>query len=200
LSAIHDAIEAGSCPAQIARVISDRANAEGLAWARSRGFDTSVVRPSDHADRASWDAALASEVGSVAPDLVVLAGFMRLLGSAMLQRFSRRILNVHPALLPLFPGIDAVPQALAAGVRVSGCSVHLVDAGVDTGPVIAQAVVPVLQDDDADALHTRIQRAEHRLLPRVIGAIADGSIELSPELRVHRAIDPTTTLFSLGSS
>jgi phosphoribosylglycinamide formyltransferase 1 len=176
LRAIHAAIEAGRCHARIAAVLSDRHSAEALAFAAERGIPARVCRPRDHASREAWDAALAEEVAACAPGLVVLAGFMRLVGPAMLARFPHRIVNVHPALLPAFPGVDGPAQAVAKGARVSGCTVHLVDAGVDTGPILAQAAVPVLPADDAASLHARIQVQEHRLLPAVVDAIARGWI------------------------
>jgi len=178
LRAIAAAIDRGACAATIALVVSDRDSAPALAFAAERGIPTAVVRPKEQADRAAWDAALAARVAECAPDLVVLAGFMRIVGASMLARFAHRIVNVHPALLPSFPGTDGPAQAIAKGVRIAGCTVHLVDAGVDTGPILAQAAVPVLPGDDAHALHARIQVQEHRLLPRVIDAIARGAIEL----------------------
>lgn len=176
LRAIAAAIEAGRCRARVACVISDRSQAEALAFAADRGFATRVCRPKDHASREAWDAALAETVSEVAPGLVVLAGFMRIVGPAMVARFPHRMINVHPALLPSFPGSDGPAQAVAAGARISGCTVHVVDAGVDTGPILAQAAVPVLPSDDAAQLHARIQAQEHRLLPAVIDAIARGWI------------------------
>ena len=197
LAALARAIEARTCDAQIELVVSDRADAPGLAWAQARGLRSAVVRMRDYADRAAWDKALLATVAQAEPELVVLAGFMRLLGRAFIERFRQRVINVHPALLPLFAGTAGPAQAIEAGVRVSGCSVHLVDHGVDTGPVIAQAVVPVLPADDPQALHARIQRVEHVLLPRVIDAIACGAIELNPVLRVHSLPAADTALFSL---
>jgi phosphoribosylglycinamide formyltransferase-1 len=138
-----------------------------------------VVRARDFADRVAWDAALADALGATAPELVVLAGFMRIVGPAVLSRYERRLINVHPSLLPAFPGIDAPAQAVAKGVAISGCTVHLVDGGVDTGPILAQAAVPVMPGDDAASLHARIQTAEHQLLPAVVAAIARGV--LSPD-------------------
>lgn len=176
LRSIAAAIDAGRCDARIAAVVSDRSQAEALAFATERGIPTRVCRPKDHASREAWDVALADVVGEVAPGLVVLAGFMRIVGPAMLQRFPYRMVNVHPALLPAFPGSDGPEQAIAKGVRLSGCTVHLVDAGVDTGPILAQAAVPVLPADDAASLHARIQVQEHRLFPAVIDAIARGWI------------------------
>lgn len=191
LRAIVSAIDAGHCAAEIALVASDKESAPALAFAAERGLATAVVKPKDYADRPIWDAALAERVASVSPDLVVLAGFMRIVGASMLARFPYRIVNVHPALLPSFPGTDGPAQAIAKGVRVAGCTVHLVDAGVDTGPILAQAAVPVLPGDDAHALHARIQVHEHRLLPAVIDAIARGEITLGerPTFRTPFAAD-----------
>lgn len=197
LAAIVQAIDAGTCDAQILLVVSDRADAAGLELARERGIPIETVRMGDFADRAAWDNALVTAVAAAQPELVVLAGFMRLLGRVFIDRFRQRVINVHPALLPLFPGTTAPAQAIEAGVRVSGCSVHLVDHGVDTGAVIAQAVVPVLPSDDAQTLHARIQDVEHVLLPRVIDAIAHGAVELQPTLRVHSLPNADTALFSL---
>jgi phosphoribosylglycinamide formyltransferase-1 len=178
LAALLAEIDRGSCHARVIAVVSDRATAPALELARERGIATHVVSPKQHADRASWDAALAAQLAALNPDLLVLAGFMRLIGTALLSRFEGKIINVHPSLLPAFPGIDAPAQAIAKGVRVSGCTVHIVDAGVDSGPIIAQAAVPVHEGDDANTLHLRIQATEHKLFPAVIHAIARGAIEL----------------------
>lgn len=178
LRAIARAIDEGRCDARIVGVIGDRPEAEALSFARERAIATHVCRPKDHADRAAWDAALAEVIAGTAPGLVVLAGFMRIVGPATIARFPWRIVNVHPALLPAFAGSDGPAQAIAKGSRVSGCTVHVVDAGVDTGPILAQAAVPVLPTDDAATLHARIQVQEHALLPGVIHAIARGWIAL----------------------
>jgi phosphoribosylglycinamide formyltransferase-1 len=180
LRAIAAAIDAGTCAASIALVVSDKETAPALDWARTRGVETAVVRPKSFTDRAAWDVALAECVAAAGPDLVVCAGFMRILGAPILARFPHRIVNVHPALLPSFPGTDGAAQAIAKGVRISGCTVHLVDAGVDTGPILAQAAVPVLPTDDPHSLQARIQVHEHKLLPAVIDAIARGAIRLGP--------------------
>jgi phosphoribosylglycinamide formyltransferase-1 len=197
LRAILEAADAGRCDVDVRAVISDRESAKGLDLARGRSIPTRVVKLKDFADRAQWDIALTQTVAEHAPSLVVLAGFMRVVGQAMIARFPGLIINVHPALLPLFPGTDGPAQAVRAGVRVSGCTVHVVDSGVDTGPIIAQAVVPVLPGDDADRLHERIQRLEHRLLPAVIDGVARGRIELGSEVRVaERWFDPAAMLVS----
>jgi phosphoribosylglycinamide formyltransferase-1 len=179
LAALIQAIDAGRCQARVIGVIADRASAPALELARAHGLAATVVGAKDFVERSAWDAALAEQLSALAPDLVVLAGFMRLVGSAVLSRFSGRIVNVHPALLPAFPGIDAPAQAIAARVCISGCTVHVVDSGIDTGPVLAQAAVPVrVGEDDAAALHARIQKAEHTLLPAVVHAIATGTLVL----------------------
>lgn len=185
LRAVQESISRGDCDAKISAVVSDRSDAPGLQFARQQGIPTSTVARSGYSKRAEWDAALSEEVALFQPAVVVLAGFMRIVGAAFLARFEHRIINVHPALLPLFPGIDGPAQAVAAGVSVSGCTVHLVDAGVDTGPCLAQGVVRVLPSDTATTLHNRIQNAEHQLLPRVIDAIARGRIKLGPHPKVN---------------
>jgi phosphoribosylglycinamide formyltransferase 1 len=158
--------------ARVVGVVSDRADAGGLTIARDAGVATAVVEPADFADRAAWDAGLAQTVAAFGPAWVVSAGFMRILGAPFLDRFDQRVLNTHPALLPAFPGAHGVRDALAYGVRVTGCTVHLVDAGTDTGPVIAQQVVEVLDDDDEATLHERIKTVERGLLVDVVGRVA----------------------------
>jgi phosphoribosylglycinamide formyltransferase-1 len=187
LKAICSAIDAGECDANIVGVVSDRKKAAALEFADARGIPTRVVSLRKGDDRDRWNDALAETVVSLKPDLVVLAGFMRVLGTPLLERFPGAIINVHPALLPAFPGHSGPQDALDAGVRISGCTVHIVDAGVDTGPIIAQAAVPVVDGDSAESLHTRIQVQEHRLLPAVIHQIAIGAITLDP-LRVRRPV------------
>ena len=161
--------------ARVVGVVSDRPGVRALDLARAAGVPTAVVAPADFADRAAWDRALAETVRVFSPDLVVLAGFMRLVGQAFLAQHGGRTLNTHPALLPAFPGAHAVRDALAHGVKVSGCSVIVVDAGVDSGPIVAQAPVPVLADDDEAVLHERIKVVERDLLVDVVGrAVRDG--------------------------
>jgi phosphoribosylglycinamide formyltransferase 1 len=156
--------------AEIVAVGADRKDIEGLARAERAGIPTFVVRVEDHADRSSWDAALTEAVAAFTPDFVVSAGFMKILGPRFLEKFPT--VNTHPALLPAFPGAHAVRDALAYGVRMTGCTVHLVDAGVDTGPVIAQAAVEVRNDDDESSLHERIKSVERALLVDVVGRMA----------------------------
>jgi len=194
LRAICTAIDAGACEAKIVGVVSDRTTAAALEFAAGRGIPTRTVALVKGSDRDSWNESLADEVAALEPDLVVLAGFMRVLGAPLLERFPGRIINVHPALLPSFPGHNGPQDALDAGVRISGCTVHIVDAGVDTGPILAQAAVPVLTEDTADTLHARIQIQEHQLLPRVIQQIAIGAITLDPLTVSIPVADPTQSL------
>lgn len=183
LRALAEAVDAGRCAARLVGLVTDRPGAGALALAEERGMPARIVSPKDHASRPAWDAALADGVGELDPELVVLAGFMRIVGSPMLGRFGGRIINVHPSLLPAFPGKDGPGQAIATGVRISGCTVHLVDEGVDSGTILAQGAVPVLPDDDAGSLHARIQTVEHRLLPEVVHWIATGRLVLADGAR-----------------
>lgn len=195
LQAIAQAIDAGSCNAKIVAVLSDREDAAALEFANSRGIRTKVVPLRKGDDRARWNHAIAEAAASFAPSLIVLAGFMRVLGPPILERFQGRIINVHPALLPAFAGHKAPEEAIAAGVRISGCTVHVVDAGVDTGPILAQAAVPVASDDTPSTLHERIRAQEHVLLPKVIHAIANGDIGLNP-LRIQLPAPTTCAMVS----
>ncbi len=197
LEALLTAIDNGRCRARVTAVISDRPQAPALELASARGITTQVVTPADYTDREAWDVALAETVSQFAPGLVVLAGFMRLIGASMLTRFAGRVINVHPALLPAFPGMNGPAQAIAKRVSLSGCTVHVVDTGVDSGPILAQAAVPVLESDDVAILHARIQKAEHALLPAVIDAIARGQLTLGGTApRYTGSIDAAERLFA----
>lgn len=180
---VLDAADAPGCPYRIVALVSDR-DCEAVARAGRADLPTAVVRPGDHADRADWDRALADVVSGFDPDLVVSAGFMRILGAAFLGRFDGRVLNTHPALLPSFPGAHAVRDALAYGVTVTGSTVHLVDAGVDTGPVIAQRAVDVHPDDTEATLHERIKVVEREMLVDVLAAAARGRLHIEGR-KVH---------------
>ena len=170
LQALLDASADPGYGAEVVAVGADRKDIEGLIRAERAGVPTFIVRVEDHASREAWDAALSDAVAAFAPDLVVSAGFMKLLGPRFLEKFAT--VNTHPALLPAFPGAHAVRDALGYGVRVTGCTVHLVDAGVDTGPVIAQAAVEVRDDDNEGTLHERIKGVERALLVDVVGRMA----------------------------
>ena len=168
-------LDAGADPAYGAQVVAvgaDRAGIEGLARAERAGVPTFVHRVKDHASREDWDAALTASVREHAPDLVVLAGFMKLAGDTFLEAFGGRTVNTHPALSPAFPGMHGPADALAYGVKVTGATLFVVDAGVDTGPIVAQVAVPVEDDDDVEALHERIKVAERSMLVAAVGRMA----------------------------
>ncbi len=168
-------LDAGRDPAYGARVVAvgaDRPGIQGLERAAAAGVPTFVERVADHPDRADWDHALTATVTDHRPDLVVLAGFLKLVGPAFLEAFGGRCVNTHPALSPAFPGMHAPADALAHGVKVTGATLFLVDAGVDTGPIVAQTAVPVAEDDDVASLHERIKVAERSMLVDAVGRLA----------------------------
>ena len=168
--AIADSIAAGKLEAGIAVVISNRADAPGLKAARDRGLNA-VLLPSLSIEREAYDRQLAAELHKNNVDLICLAGYMRLLSPWFIREFPMRILNIHPSLLPAFPGLDAQRQALEHGVKFSGCTVHFVDEGIDSGPIIQQAVVPVLEGDTVETLSARILKEEHRIYSEAIGRV-----------------------------
>jgi phosphoribosylglycinamide formyltransferase-1 len=172
--ALADACERGHVPARVVLVLSDRADAAGLAKARARGLTALVEERRPGEVRAAHEDRLAARLGESGADLVCLAGFMRVLSEGFVARFGRRIVNVHPSLLPAFPGLDAQRQALEHGVKVAGATVHLVDAGTDTGPIAGQEAVPVLPGDDEGLLAARILEAEHRLYPGTVARLLTG--------------------------
>ena len=174
LRAIVEAIERGALDATVAVVISSRPAAAGLMWARERGLETVCVEPRAFDERPAYDAAVRDVIRAREVSLVCLAGFMRLIGAPLLEAFPYRILNIHPSLLPSFPGLDAQRQALEHGVRLAGATVHLVTAELDGGPIVLQAAVPVLDGDTVDALSARILAEEHRLYPEAIRIVLDG--------------------------
>lgn len=162
----------------IVLVVSDRPDARALERANAHGVPTRTVPWSDHDDRDAFSAAVADVIEASGAKGVVLAGFMRVLGPSFVSRFPNRILNIHPSLLPAFPGAHAVEAALEHGVTVSGVTVHIVDEGVDTGPIVAQVPVPVEPDDTVETLHARIQMEEHRIYPEVVAAFVQGRLEV----------------------
>lgn len=176
--ALLDAFADGQRGVELAAVGSDVPTAGVLDRARAAGVDTFVVAPADHPTREDWNAALARTVAEHRPDWVVSAGFMRILGETFIDRFPGRILNTHPALLPSFPGAHGVRDALAHGVKVAGTTFHLVDAGVDTGPIIAQFPLAVRDDDDEDSLHERIRAVERARLVELLAHLAHGSLQV----------------------
>lgn len=172
LQALLDACADPAFGARVAAVGADRDGIAALDRARAAGVETFTLRVKDYPERRDWDRALTARCAGYRPDLVVLAGFMKLLGPDFLAAFGGRVINTHPALLPSFPGMHGVRDALVYGVKVSGCTVLLVDAGTDSGPVIAQAAVPVLEDDDEASLHERIKTTERSLLVETVGRMA----------------------------
>ena len=183
--AIADSIRQGRLPARIEVVVSNLASAAGLERARRRGLKTLVI-PSRGVPREDYDRSLVYELRRHRVDLVCLAGFMRILSPLFVRSFPNRILNIHPSLLPAFPGLHPQRQALEYGVRYSGCTVHLVDEGVDSGPILLQAAVPVLESDDEESLAARILAEEHRLYPQAIGMLVRGEVRLEGRRVVRR--------------
>ena len=179
--AIADAIAAGQIPAQIAIVLSDIENSGILSHARERQIPAQFIHPGPFRTKLGEEAEreFVKRLREAKVDLIILAGFMRVLKGDFLRAFENRIVNIHPSLLPSFPGLEAWKQALAHGVKVTGCTVHFVDAGVDAGPIIGQISVPVLDDDTAETLHQRIHAAEHELYPNCVAAIARGQISVA---------------------
>lgn len=180
-AAIADACKAGGIPAEIAIVISDVENAGILDQARSRGLNAAFIAPGRFRTKLdeTAEAAYIGALQKAGVDLVVLAGFMRILRGEFLRVFANRVVNIHPALLPAFPGLEAWKQALDYGVKVTGVTVHFVDQGIDTGPIIAQETVPVLAGDTPETLHTRIQAAERKIYPATVAALARGEIRVA---------------------
>lgn len=176
LQAILEACAAGRLDARVAVVISDHPDAYALERARVAGAAAVVVTPEPGASRTAHDANLVAVLGEHGVDTVALAGYMKLVTPVLLDAFPQRVLNIHPALLPAFPGVHIHDQVLAHGVKFSGCTVHFVDAGMDTGPIIQQAVVPVRDDDTADTLAARILREEHRIFPQALQYLAEGRL------------------------
>jgi phosphoribosylglycinamide formyltransferase 1 len=155
-------------PCQIAAVISNRDDAQGLEIARMHGIPTAVIPHKNYPDRAAFDAALAAAIDSHAPDLIVLAGFMRILTAGFVERYRGKLINIHPSLLPAYPGIDTHQRALQDGVKIHGCTVHFVTSDLDHGPIIVQAAVPVLRDDTPQSLSARVLHEEHRIYPQAV--------------------------------
>ena len=178
--AIAEAIRAGTVMAEIAVVLSDVPDAGILERARQLGLKAEFISPGRFRTKLDDEAeqTYVKRLSDAQADLIVLAGFMRILKGEFLRAFANRVINIHPSLLPAFPGLEAWQQALDYGVKVTGCTVHFVDQGVDSGPILAQESVPVLAGDTAATLHERIQQAERRLYPRVVGALAEGRIAL----------------------
>lgn len=188
LQALIDAVETGDYPVRIVAVGADRAGIEGLARAERAGIPTFVCPVGDHPDRVAWDIALTEAALSSSPQLVIGAGFMKIVGPRFLEAFDGRFINTHPALLPSFPGAHGVRDALAYGVRVTGATCHFVDGGIDTGAIIDQRVVTIEPGDTQESLHERIKSAERGMLVEVVGALARGGCSVEGrQVRLGRA-------------
>jgi phosphoribosylglycinamide formyltransferase-1 len=188
MMAIAQACAAEGWNARIAAVISNKPDAAGLADAARRGIATAVVDHRAHADRAAFDTALAEAIDAFAPDLVVLAGFMRILSAEFVNRYAARMLNIHPSLLPAFSGLHTHRRAIAAGCKLTGATVHVVTPELDHGPIVAQAAVPVLEGDTEETLAARVTAAEHILYPRVVRWWVDGELDFNGAGRIaHRS-------------
>lgn len=178
MMSLVDAAAAPDYPARIVAVIANRGDAAGLAWARERGLETRVVDHKQFDGRAAFEGALGRTLAEVGTELICLAGFMRLLTAPFVEAWSGRMINIHPSLLPAFKGLHTQEQALAAGVRIAGCTVHFVVPEMDAGPIIAQAAVPVLTGDTPDSLAARVLVAEHKLYPHALALVASGRARL----------------------
>jgi len=178
MASLLAASDSGALPATIVGVIANRPGAQGLLTAAARGVPTRIVDHRLFAERERFDNALAAAIDVFAPDLVVLAGFMRILGAGFVRRFEGRLINIHPSLLPAFPGLHTHRRALSEGVRIHGCTVHFVTADLDHGPVIIQAAVPVLDGDDEDTLAARVLAQEHVVYPQAVRWFAEGRLRL----------------------
>lgn len=197
MEALLKAQAAGELPVDIAAVISNRPDAKGLATAEAAGIATRVVDHKAYAGREAFDAALAECIDAFAPDLVVLAGFMRILTEGFVSHYEGRLLNIHPSLLPAFPGLHTHQKAIDEGVRVHGCTVHFVTPALDHGPVVIQAVVPVLDEDSEDTLAARVLAQEHKVYPQAVRWFAEGRLRLEGKrVRLSTPVDGSTALIS----
>ena len=187
-------------PCQIAAVISNRADAQGLEIAGQQGIETAVISHKDFADRAAFDAALAATIDRFAPDLVVLAGFMRILTTGFVERYRGKLINIHPSLLPAYPGIDTHQRAMQDGIKIHGCTVHFVTPDLDHGPIIIQAAVPVLRDDTPQSLSARVLIEEHRIYPQAVRWLCRNQVWLDEIGRVasNRLEQPGAALIFPG--
>jgi len=188
------ACSAPDYPAKVVLVLSNKADATGLDYAREAGIATAVISHKDYPDRASFDAAMDAEIRRHGAELICLAGFMRLLDSRIIEAWRDRMINIHPSLLPSFRGLDTHERALEAGVKLAGCSVHFVRPDVDTGPIIAQAAVPVLPDDTPDSLAARVLEQEHMIYPVALRLVAEGRVRVEGD---RAFVDASCTMRSL---
>jgi len=185
MQALVRACQSKACAGEVVAVVSNRPQAAGLQWAQGQGIATEVVAHRDFSSREAFDQALAAVIDRHAPDYVLLAGFMRILTPAFVEHYAARLVNIHPSLLPAFPGMHTHEQALATGVQSHGCTVHFVTPVLDHGPIIAQGVVPVMPDDTPDTLAARVLTVEHRVYPAVATWLAQSRVKLMPDQRVQ---------------
>jgi phosphoribosylglycinamide formyltransferase-1 len=195
-----EALLRANLPCRIAAVISNKPDAQGLEIARAHGIDTAVVPHRDYADRAAFDAALAQVIDGYQPDVVVLAGFMRILTDGFVNRYLGRMINIHPSLLPAYTGVDTHARAIKDGVKIHGCSVHFVTPALDGGPIIIQAAVPVLNDDTPQTLSARVLHEEHRIFPQAVRWLCrdQARLEGNGRVTIDRLEQLGTTLISPG--
>lgn len=199
MMALLAASKAADFPAEIVAVISDKASAGGLAKASNEGIATFAFERKAYAGKAEHEAAVLAALADLKPDIICLAGYMRLLSADFIRTYQGRIINIHPSLLPLFPGLHTHDRAIEAGMRVAGCTVHFVTEGMDEGPIIAQAVVPILPGDTSDSLAARVLTVEHRIYPTALQLVANGKVAMAADGTVSRsgsASDPLATLIS----
>ena len=204
MAALVEATAEHDFPAEIVGVISDNPDASGLAFAAAKGIPVKALPRADFPSREAHDQAIDATIHAFGGEIVCLAGYMRLLSSAFVDEWMGRMINIHPALLPLFKGLDTHRRALEAGVRLHGCTVHFVTAEMDGGPIIAQAAVPVLPDDTEERLHIRVQKAEHRLYPLALRLLAEGKVHIEDGGTIFAPpaglVSPDASLFSLSAS
>jgi phosphoribosylglycinamide formyltransferase-1 len=185
MQALVQACQSKACSGEVVAVVSNRAQAGGLKWAQGQGIATEVIAHTDFASREAFDQALAAVIDRYSPDYVLLAGFMRILTSSFVEHYASRLVNIHPSLLPAFPGLHTHEQALAMGVQSHGCTVHFVTPVLDHGPIIAQGVVPVLASDTPETLAARVLNVEHCVYPAVASWLAQSRVKLMPDQRVQ---------------
>jgi phosphoribosylglycinamide formyltransferase-1 len=200
MNALIEATGDPAYPAEIVGVIADKADAKGLSVAAARGIETMAITRADHADKAAMDEALDAKLTELRADIVCLAGYMRLLSPAFTAKWAGRLINIHPSILPLFKGLDTHARALDAGMRIHGCSVHFVTAEMDGGPIIAQAAVPILPDDDPDTLGARVLGVEHQLYPLALRLVAEGKARMENGRAVLSGVSAEGSLLSPGSA
>ena len=202
MMALLEAARDPAFPAEIVAVLSDKTGAGGLVAARENGVEALAVPRADHDSKTAHEAAVMAELDRIAPDIICLAGYMRLLSPIFVAHYRGRILNIHPSLLPLFPGLDTHARALSAGMKVHGCSVHFVDEGMDEGAIIAQAAIPVTADDTPETLAARVLKAEHKLYAHALAMVARGDAYLDDAGRciLIKKSRPTETQMVIGPS